>query len=71
MMEAAVEAWVIYKPHSCSESVNIVLEGRPWATIYEFDSPWPRISKQKEKGESWATLNNKHVLHISDTFIVQ
>lgn len=48
--------------------MNTVLEMRPWATIYELYSLWPRISKQKEREESWATLNNKLVLHISCTF---
>lgn len=37
MMEAG--ALVIYKPHTCSESVYTVLEVRPWATVYELDSP--------------------------------
>ncbi len=36
-MEA--EALVIYKAHPFSESIDTVFEGRPWATIYELDSP--------------------------------
>lgn len=65
MMEAA--ALVIYKPHSCCESVCTELEGRPWATIYELGSPWPSISRQRGTEKSWVTLNNKHLLYISFT----
>lgn len=63
-------ARMIYKPHTCSGCLHSV-GGEALGHYIWIWLTLTRISKQKEREKSWATHKDKHVLHISCTFIVR